>query len=128
MWLQPFSSFSSSSSCLDAGSTTTSPTTFSALISGLSDQELQSRTLFLDRLLHETRTWCLNQSVPILVPINSWLHLPLPSQVRTITLSWKNSARALLTPDSQHIIACSGSQFFLYHLASRRLKQSFQGQ
>jgi hypothetical protein len=122
MWLKPFSS---SPSVLS--STTTSPTTFNATLKSFDSEEIQSKTLFIDRLIQETRTWCLRLSFPFLVPTNTWLHLPLPNQIRVITCPWITTGRAVLTKDSQNIIASTGTNWYVFHLASRTLKKSFQG-
>ena len=122
MWLKPFSS----SPCV-LSSATTSPTSFSATLKTFDSEEIQSKTLFIDRLIQETRGWCLKLSHPFLVPTNAWLHLPLPNQFKVITCPWATTGRAVLTRDSQNMIACSGTNWYLFHLASRTLKKSFQG-
>ena len=72
--------------------------------------------------MQEARAWCERQSTPFLLPRNAWLQLPLPTQVRAFSLPWSQTARALLTPDSQHLVACSGARSFLFHLPSRSLR------
>lgn len=82
MWLPPFSTnqYATVSPTL-ADRNVQSPSEFVAAVSAMPRSEVLAKTLFIDKLLVDTRLACLKKSCPFLIPTNSWLSLPTASQV-----------------------------------------------
>ncbi|RWS11910.1 hypothetical protein B4U79_00657, partial [Dinothrombium tinctorium] len=81
----------------------------------------------LDSLLKETYSWSNNASFPLLIPTNSWLHLPLSPQLSVITCPLPSLTRAVLTSDGQNLISSNGCSLHVLNLASKTLLKSFEG-
>ena len=86
---QPRIQPSSSSSTVSHSTVTTkkpienvqSPTEFVNQVASLSRSDTLAKTIFIDKLLIDTRHECLRKSRPFLIPTNTWLNLPSSSQV-----------------------------------------------
>lgn len=78
----------------------------------------------IDTLVKETVRWCLDLTNPFLIPYNSWLSLPLPPQIAMITCPWPSITRAVVTPDSQHVVAAHRNALYFYHLPAKTLHNS----
>ena len=122
LWLKPFTTTPNT-----LPSPITSPTTLNKTLESLTQADMQCKTIFLDKLIIEARSWALRRAVPFLVPTNTWLKLPLPQQMRIITCPWTAVGRAVISKDNQHLIACTGENWHIFHLASRTLKETFEG-
>lgn len=68
-----------------------------------------------------------NSSRPMLYPLNIWLNLPVPPQLTMITTPWNSITRAVSTSNSQHLIVCEGRIIHFFHLATKSLVKSFEG-
>lgn len=106
----------------------TSPTTLNRTLESLTQADMQCKTIFLDKLVTEARSWSLRRPNAFLVPTNTWLKLPLPQQMRIITCPWTAVGRAVISKDNQNVIACTGEHWQIFHLASRTLKYTFEGE
>ena len=122
LWLKPFTTTPST-----LPSPITSPSTLDRTLESLTAADMQCKTIFLDKLVVDARSWSLRRSIPFLVPTNTWLKLPLPLQTRIITCPWTAVARGVISKDNQNLIACTGSKWHIFHLASRTLTQTFEG-
>lgn len=73
--------------------------------------------------------WCDGYTVPLLVPLVGWLPPPLPSQIRTMTVSGPSPIRGIaLTPSKQHlVIAPNSGDVQLWHIMSNNLVHTFKG-
>uniref|UniRef100_T1K9I8 Anaphase-promoting complex subunit 4-like WD40 domain-containing protein n=1 Tax=Tetranychus urticae TaxID=32264 RepID=T1K9I8_TETUR len=121
LWLRPFAAaiadstnslFSSSNNCDQMG-----------------DKESHSNAInskYLENLVRDTVNWCARYSGSLLIPINSWLHLPLPMQVSVISCPYAIT-RATLTNDHQNLIFCNKRSIHFFNLASKTLLKSVQG-
>ncbi|XP_037926913.1 NACHT domain- and WD repeat-containing protein 1 isoform X3 [Hermetia illucens] len=73
--------------------------------------------------------WCDGYTVPLLVPMTGWLPVPLPSQIRTMTVSGTGPIRDIaLAPSKQHlVIATKVGDAQLWHIMSNSLVHTFKG-
>ncbi|XP_055387023.1 protein qui-1 isoform X2 [Condylostylus longicornis] len=73
--------------------------------------------------------WCDGYTVPLLVPLTGWLPPPLPSQIRTMTVSGTGSIREIcLGPSKQHLIlATKTGDVQMWHIMSNSLVHTFKG-
>lgn len=86
------------------------------------------RSTLLDNLIRSTLAWCVhNTSVPLLVPLNSWLNLSLPSQVTAINLKQSLISNAVLSENKQNLIFSQKKQLFIFHLATKELVRTIDG-
>lgn len=81
----------------------------------------------LNALVSETYNWCNALQTPILIALNSWLNLPLPPQVATITCPWNSITRAVSTFHSQFLIACEGKMLHFYNIPAKSLFKTIEG-
>lgn len=86
------------------------------------------RSTLLDNLIRSTLAWCVHStSVPLLVPLNSWLNLNLPSQVTAVSLKQSSISNAVLSENKQNLIFSQGKQLFIFHLATKELVRTIDG-
>lgn len=73
--------------------------------------------------------WCDGYTVPLLVPLTGWLPVPLPSQIRTMTVSGTGPIRAIaVAPSKQHlIISPTVGDAQLWHIMSNSIVHTFKG-
>lgn len=73
--------------------------------------------------------WCDGYTVPLLVPLTGWLPAPLPSQIRTMTVSGTGPIRDIcVAPSKQHLIlATKSGDVQLWHIMSNSLEHTFKG-
>lgn len=73
--------------------------------------------------------WCDGYTVPLLVPLTGWLPVPLPSQIRTMTVSGTGPIRAIaVAPSKQHLIVTpTVGDPQLWHIMSNSLVHTFKG-
>ncbi|XP_055702272.1 protein qui-1 [Phlebotomus papatasi] len=73
--------------------------------------------------------WCDGYTVPLLVPLTGWLPVPLPSQIRTMTVSGTGQIRTIdLSPSKQHlIIGPKIGDVQLWHIMNNSLVHTFKG-
>ncbi|XP_055839533.1 protein qui-1 isoform X2 [Episyrphus balteatus] len=73
--------------------------------------------------------WCDGYTVPLLVPLTGWLPAPLPSQIRTMTVSGTGPIRDIVVaPSKQHLIlATKSGDVQLWHIMSNSLEHTFKG-
>lgn len=72
--------------------------------------------------------WCDGYTVPLLVPMTGWLPVPLPSQIRTMTISCPGPIRHIeLAPSRQHLIVVPRTGAAqLWHIMSNTLVHTFR--
>lgn len=102
--------------------------------SGGSQKDKQSatgqpvRSSLLDNLISSTLAWCVhNTAAPLLVPLNTWLNLSLPSQVTAVSLKQSAISNAVLSENKQNLIFSQGKQLFIFHLATKELVRTIDG-
>ncbi|XP_041450211.1 uncharacterized protein LOC111078619 isoform X3 [Drosophila obscura] len=83
----------------------------------------------LSMTVRSATAWCDGYAVPLLVPLTGWLPAPLPSQIRTMTVSGTGVIRAVcLAPSKQHLIlATSSGEVQQWHIMSNSLEHIFKG-
>ena len=105
----------------------------STTASNLKDKQQQIfpqpvRSSLLDNLIRSTFAWCVhNTSVPLLVPLNSWLNLSLPSQITAVSLKQSSISNAVLSENKQNLIFSQGKQLFIFHLATKECIRTIDG-
>lgn len=74
--------------------------------------------------------WCDGYTVPLLVPLTGWLPVPLPSQIRTMTVSGPGPIRCIeLAPSKQHlVISPKTGDAQLWHIMSNSIVHTFKGE
>lgn len=74
--------------------------------------------------------WCDGYTVPLLVPLTGWLPVPLPSQIRTMTVSGTGPIRSItVAPSKQHlVISPQVGDAQLWHIMSNSIVHTFKGQ
>lgn len=84
----------------------------------------------LSMTVRSATAWCDGYAVPLLVPLTGWLPAPLPSQIRTMTVSGTGCIRAVwLAPSKQHLIlATSSGDVQQWHIMSNSLDHIFKGE
>lgn len=86
------------------------------------------RSSLLDNLISSTLAWCVhNTAAPLLVPLNTWLNLSLPSQVTAVSLKQSAISNAVLSENKQNLIFSQGKQLFIFHLATKELVRTIDG-
>lgn len=72
---------------------------------------------------------CDGYTVPLLVPLTGWLPVPLPSQIRCMTVTGTGVISTLeVSPDKQHlVIAPKVGDPQLWHIMSNSLVHTFKG-
>lgn len=86
------------------------------------------RSSLLDNLISSTLAWCVhNTAAPLLVPLNTWLNLSLPSQVTAVSLKQNSISNAVLSENKQNLIFSQGKQLFIFHLATKELVRTIDG-
>ncbi|XP_016984916.1 uncharacterized protein LOC108048641 isoform X2 [Drosophila rhopaloa] len=83
----------------------------------------------LSMTVRSATAWCDGYAVPLLVPLTGWLPAPLPSQIRTMTVSGTGCIRAVwLAPTKQHLILATNSgDVQQWHIMSNSLEHIFKG-
>ncbi|KFB46917.1 AGAP004827-PA-like protein [Anopheles sinensis] len=73
--------------------------------------------------------WCDGYTVPLLVPLTGWLPVPLPSQIRCMTVPGPGPVRCIeVSPSKQHLILSPKvGDPQLWHIMSNSLVHSFKG-
>lgn len=73
--------------------------------------------------------WCDGYTVPLLVPLTGWLPVPLPSQIRCITVPGPGPVRCIeVSPSKQHLILSPKvGDPQLWHIMSNSLVHTFKG-
>ncbi|XP_055622084.1 protein qui-1 isoform X3 [Toxorhynchites rutilus septentrionalis] len=73
--------------------------------------------------------WCDGYTVPLLVPLTGWLPVPLPSQIRCMTVPGPGPVRCIeVSPSKQHLIlAPKVGDPQLWHIMSNSLVHTFKG-
>uniref|UniRef100_A0A182JV88 WD_REPEATS_REGION domain-containing protein n=1 Tax=Anopheles christyi TaxID=43041 RepID=A0A182JV88_9DIPT len=73
--------------------------------------------------------WCDGYAVPLLVPLTGWLPVPLPSQIRCITVPGPGPVRCIeVSPSKQHLILSPKvGDPQLWHIMSNSLVHTFKG-
>lgn len=89
----------------------------------------ENDTSLLSITVRSATAWCDGYTVPLLVPLTGWLPVPLPSQIRTMTLSGTGVVRSiLLAPSKQHlIITPQVGDAQLWHIMSNSLVHTLKG-
>lgn len=79
--------------------------------------------------MRSATAWCDGYTVPLLVPLTGWLPVPLPSQIRTMTISGPGPIRYIeMAPSRQHLIVVpSAGDAQLWHIMSNSLVHTFRG-
>ncbi|XP_030380851.1 NACHT domain- and WD repeat-containing protein 1 [Scaptodrosophila lebanonensis] len=84
----------------------------------------------LSMTVRSATAWCDGYAVPLLVPLTGWLPAPLPSQIRTMTVTGTGGIiRAVcVAPSKQHLILATNSgDVQLWHIMSNSLEHIFKG-
>lgn len=73
--------------------------------------------------------WCDGYTVPLLVPLTGWLPVPLPSQIRTMTVTGTGPIRYIdVAPSKQHlIISPRTGDVQMWHIMNNCLVHTFRG-
>ena len=73
--------------------------------------------------------WCDGYTVPLLVPLTGWLPVPLPSQIRTMTVTGTGPIRFIdVAPTKQHlIISPKTGDVQMWHIMNNCLVYTFKG-
>lgn len=79
--------------------------------------------------MRSATAWCDGYTVPLLVPMTGWLPVPLPSQIRTMTISGPGPIRYIeMAPSRQHLIVVPKTgDAQLWHIMSNSLVHTFRG-
>lgn len=74
--------------------------------------------------------WCDGYTVPLLVPLTGWLPVPLPSQIRTMTVTGTGPIRFIsVAPTKQHlIISPRTGDVQMWHIMNNCLVHTFKGE
>uniref|UniRef100_A0A1B0AFS7 WD_REPEATS_REGION domain-containing protein n=1 Tax=Glossina pallidipes TaxID=7398 RepID=A0A1B0AFS7_GLOPL len=82
----------------------------------------------LSLTVRSATAWCDGYTVPLLVPLTGWLPAPLPSQIRTMTVSGTGPIRDIcVAPSKQHLILTTKSgDVQLWHIMSNSLEHIFK--
>lgn len=83
----------------------------------------------LGNTVRSATAWCDGHTVPLLVPLTGWLPVPLPSQIRTMTISGQGPVRCMeLAPSKQHLIISQiTGDIQLIHIMSNSVVHKFKG-
>lgn len=83
----------------------------------------------LSLTVRSATAWCDGYTVPLLVPLTGWLPPPLPSQIRTMTVSGTGAINMIcVAPSRQHLlIATKSGDVQLWHIMSNCLEHVFKG-
>lgn len=83
----------------------------------------------LSMTVRSATAWCDGYAVPLLVPLTGWLPAPLPSQIRTMTVTGTGVIRAVcLAPSKQHLILATNSgDVQQWHIMSNSLEHTYKG-
>lgn len=83
----------------------------------------------LSLTVRSATAWCDGYTVPLLVPLTGWLPAPLPSQIRTMTVSGSGPFRAVCVVSSkQHLVlATTSGDVQLWHIMSNSLEHTYKG-
>ncbi|XP_037046627.1 uncharacterized protein LOC119081650 [Bradysia coprophila] len=94
----------------------------------ISDHDENDNSL-LSITVRSATAWCDGYTVPLLVPLTGWLPVPLPSQIRTMTISGPGPIRCIVVaPSKQHlVIAPKTGDAQLWHIMSNSLVHTFKG-
>ncbi|XP_073845418.1 protein qui-1 isoform X1 [Musca autumnalis] len=89
----------------------------------------ENDTSLLSMTVRSATAWCDGYTVPLLVPLTGWLPAPLPSQIRTMTVSGTGPIRDIcVAPTKQHLIlATKSGDVQLWHIMSNSLDHIFKG-
>ncbi|XP_055320250.1 protein qui-1 isoform X3 [Sitodiplosis mosellana] len=90
----------------------------------------ENDTSLLSITVRSATAWCDGiTSVPLLVPLTGWLPYPLPSQIRTMTVTGTGLIRSIvMAPSKQHlVIAPQVGDAQLWHIMSNSLVHTFKG-
>ncbi|KNC26192.1 hypothetical protein FF38_13062, partial [Lucilia cuprina] len=89
----------------------------------------ENDTSLLSMTVRSATAWCDGYTVPLLVPLTGWLPAPLPSQIRTMTVSGTGPIRDVcVAPSKQHLIlATKSGDVQLWHIMSNSLEHIFKG-
>lgn len=93
----------------------------------VSDLEVENSLLSVT--VRSATAWCDGYTVPLLVPLTGWLPVPLPSQIRCMTVPGSGHIRCLeVSPSKQHlIISPKVGDPQLWHIMSNTLMHTFKG-
>ena len=81
----------------------------------------------VESLILQCMEWCDGYSLPLLVPLSSWLPDPRSSLVLSINVS-EPISQICPTRNGQHLIcATSKSDIYIYHVASRKPVKTLSG-
>lgn len=98
------------------------------LISWLRPSSLEFDNSLLGITVRAATAWCDGHTVPLLVPLTGWLPVPLPSQIRTMTISGGPVRCMVLAPSKQHlIISPMNGDLQLWHIMSNSIVHKFKG-
>ncbi|XP_046810063.1 protein qui-1 [Lucilia cuprina] len=88
----------------------------------------ENDTSLLSMTVRSATAWCDGYTVPLLVPLTGWLPAPLPSQIRTMTVSGTGPIRDVcVAPSKQHLIlATKSGDVQLWHIMSNSLEHIFK--
>lgn len=104
---------------------------FSQLISWLRpiSEHDENDTSLLSITVRSATAWCDGYTVPLLVPLTGWLPVPLPSQIRTMTVIGTGVIRSIvMAPSEQHlIISPQVGDAQLWHIMSNSLVHTLRG-
>ncbi|XP_017838402.1 NACHT domain- and WD repeat-containing protein 1 isoform X2 [Drosophila busckii] len=83
----------------------------------------------LSLTVRSATAWCDGYAVPLLVPLTGWLPAPLPSQIRTMTVTGTGVIRAVcVAPSKQHLILATNSgDVQQWHIMSNSLEHTYKG-
>ena len=94
----------------------------------VSDHEHENSLLGLT--VRSATAWCDGYTVPLLVPLTGWLPVPLPSQIRCITIPGSSPVRCIeVSPSKQHLILSQkNGDPQMWHIMSNTLVHTFKGE
>lgn len=89
----------------------------------------ENDTSLLSITVRSATAWCDGYTVPLLVPLTGWLPVPLPSQIRTMTVTGTGAIRSIvMAPSKQHlIISPQVGDAQLWHIMSNSLVHTLKG-
>ncbi|CAK9296534.1 unnamed protein product [Gordionus sp. m RMFG-2023] len=83
---------------------------------------------YLDNLVIQAMEWCDSYTLPLLVPLSSWLAISTPDLYDAFTCSDTTGGLSILAPSSQHILMTTKfNQVHMYHLGSHEFIRPFKG-
>jgi len=88
----------------------------------------ESYPRFIEPLVQQCMQWCDSYTLPLVVPLTTWLPDPRPALVTTVTVS-DDVVRLCPTISSQHVFCADSSQhaISMYHVPTRKRIRTFTG-